>query len=124
MFIVQRLNILVQFTDLCVRVFSQVGLGGYWQFSCRIFYAQKLIQIYTKFHKQECVLKDGYSYRQYIFVNVNTLYESLGLNPGQKGQNPRQEWSGKVLNQQVLQSGEGEDFGEAGRENDSLANYV
>ena len=30
----------------------------------------------------------------------------------------------RILNQQVLQSGEGKDFGEAGRENDSLANYV
>ena len=30
----------------------------------------------------------------------------------------------RILNQKVLQSGEGKDFGEAGRENDSLANYV
>ena len=57
MFIVQRMNILVQFTDLCVQCSaSQVGVGGYWQFSCRIFYAQKL----------ECVLKDWYRYRQCI----------------------------------------------------------
>ena len=53
------------YTDVCVqRSASPVGIGGYWQFSCRIFYAQKLIQIYTKFHKQENVLKEGYRYRQ------------------------------------------------------------
>ena len=76
MFIVQQMNILLQFIDVCVqRSASPVGIGGYWQFSCRIFYAQKLVQIQT----MHC-----------IFV----------------------------------QSGEGEDFGEAGRENDSLANYV
>ena len=80
MFIVQQMNILLQFTDVCVqRSASPVGIGGYWQFNILCtetgMHIKGLVQIQT----MHC-----------IFV----------------------------------QSGEGEDFGEAGRENDSLANYV